>query len=151
MINFSSPIIGKNWREILSIYTREKMAQDTKLVRTSFMARVPNGDAGEGSSVEVATADLICLLERFHSKNESGSFHIVAAIVQDSQERYGAAIAGYMMASAEEYASLFKLFEKMCQQFEDRITASPSKKATELMFSLLGNAIQMVEIKGAAA
>ena len=150
MVNISSPIIGKNWREILSIYTREKLAERPDWVGAVFVAWVPNGERGEGSSTEVATADILCLLNRFNGSMKSEPVHIVGAIAE-SKQRYGAVFAGYMMVPARTSSPVLNALEQMKRQFKDRLTVAYSSESIDAMFSLYGSAIQMVEIKGAAA
>lgn len=150
MIISSPPIIGKNWREILSIYTREKLAQKTDWVGAAFVAWVPNGELGEGSTPEVATADLLCLLNRFDGSMKSEPVHIVAAVVE-SKQRNGAVVAGYMMVPARTNSPVLNALEQMKRQFKDRVTIAYSSESIDAMFSLYGSAIQMVELKGVDA
>ena len=150
MINFSSPIIGKNWREILNIYTREKLAEKTDWVGVAFVAWVPDGERGEGSTPDVATADLLCLLNRFDSAMQSEPVHIVGAIAESKQSN-GAVVAGYMMVPARQNRHAPNALVQLERQFRDRVNIAYSPTGINAIFGQYGNAIQMVEIKGAAA
>mgnify|MGYP000285968033 CR=1 FL=1 len=150
MVNLSSPIIGKNWREILSIYTREKLAQKTDWVGAAFVAWVPNGELGEGSTPEVATADLLCLLDRFDGSMKSEAVHIVAAIVE-SKQRNGAVVAGYMMVPARQSSPTLNALEQLKSQFKYRVNIAYSPTGINAIFGQYGSAIQMVELKGVDA
>ena len=147
MVNLSSPIIGKNWREILRIYTSEKLAEETSMLVAAFAAHVPFGQLGEGSSVEVATADIIQLLERLNANLEGQKFRIVASIVE-APDCYGAALCGYFLFP--NYTTDVEWLTELFNRFKD-IELGSSLKGAEKIFSRYGNAIQMVELKGVDA